>query len=149
MNRFHLLIATSFGVGNFPLAPGTLTSLIVTAVVYFLFPVIHIWGLLTASLLLFILGIPAAAAAEVHFRKKDPTQCVIDEVVAQCLILALTPHVWTYYLIAFFLFRFFDIFKPFPIRLFERIPGGLGIMLDDIAAAAYSVFFLKLILLLT
>jgi phosphatidylglycerophosphatase A len=70
----------------------------------------------------------------------DPGWIVIDEIAAQLLVLAATPLDWRFYLAAFLLFRLFDIWKPFPIgRLDRTLKGGLGIMLDDLAAALYAL----------
>jgi phosphatidylglycerophosphatase A len=65
---------------------------------------------------------------------------VIDEIAAQLLVLAATPRDWRFYFAAFLLFRLFDIWKPFPVDWLDRhIKGGLGIMLDDVAAALYAL----------
>jgi len=140
MRRLALLIATFFGIGRIRIAPGTWTSLAVALIVYFIppsalpFPV-----LLLATVLVFLIGIPAAAACEKHFQKKDPRQCVIDEVAGQMVCFWFLPHTLAYYGAAFLLFRFFDILKPFPIQASERVPHGIGIMLDDILAGLYAL----------
>jgi phosphatidylglycerophosphatase A len=105
------------------------------APVYFQIPVIVI---------IFIIGLPAAGAAEKHFDKKDPRKCVIDEVAGQMVSLLFIPYNVYLYAAAFLLFRFFDILKPFPVKRAERIPGGLGIMLDDILAGLYALAVLQL-----
>lgn len=144
MRRLALLIATFFGIGRIRIAPGTWTSLAVALIVYFIppsalpFPV-----LLLATVLVFLIGIPAAAACEKHFQKKDPRQCVIDEVAGQMVCFWFLPHTLAYYGAAFLLFRFFDILKPFPIKASERVPHGIGIMLDDILAGLYALGVLQ------
>ena len=81
-----------------------------------------------------------------RFEVNDPQQVVIDEIVAQSLVLLCVPLEVMTYLIGFLLFRVFDIFKPWPISWSERaIKGGLGIMVDDILAAIYTLPFLYLI----
>ena len=76
---------------------------------------------------------------------KDPGFIVVDEVAPQWLVLAATPLDWRAYLAAFLLFRVFDIAKPWPVRAIERrVAGGLGIMLDDVAAALYAILLLLL-----
>jgi phosphatidylglycerophosphatase A len=148
MNKILVLIATFFNVGKFPIAPGTLTSLITTIVFYFinihLAPSIYVQ--IATIILLFIIGIPAASAAEKHFGKKDPGQCVIDEVPGQMISLLFIPYSIFLYLAGFFLFRFFDIIKPFPVRKAERIGGGFGVMFDDILAALYALGLLHLLI---
>jgi phosphatidylglycerophosphatase A len=148
MNKILVLIATFFNVGKFPLAPGTLASLITTAVFYFVNYYLNpsIYEQIATIVLLFVIGIPASSAAEKHFQKKDPGQCVIDEVPGQMLSLLFIPPSITLYVAGFFLFRFFDIIKPFPVRNADRMHGGFGIMLDDILAGLYALGFLHLLI---
>jgi len=91
-------------------------------------------------MLVFAVGCWASDAAT---DDKDPGYIVIDEVAAQFLVLVAVPLDWRFYGAGFALFRLFDIWKPFPIRRVERaVPGGLGIMLDDIVAAIYALILL-------
>jgi phosphatidylglycerophosphatase A len=123
-----------------PFAPGTWGSL---AALPCAWAIVWLWGhpaLVLAAAIVFVLGCWAAGAAT---DDKDPGYIVIDEVAAQFLTLAAAPLDWRAYLAGFVLFRIFDIWKPFPIRRLERaVPGGLGIMLDDIAAAIYALILL-------
>ena len=149
MKRLLLWLATFFGVGYIAIAPGTWASLVTAVTLY----VVTGQGLtlpyyLLALALVFLLGIPAAFAAEKHFKQEDPRYCVIDEVAGQMVALLLMPHRPGVYIAAFFLFRFFDIVKPFPVRQSERLPGGFGIMIDDILAGGYSWLVLYLVRLL-
>jgi len=148
MNRLLILIATFFNVGKFPLAPGTLASLITTIVFYVVNVQLQpsIYAQIATIVLLFIVGIPAAAAAEKHFEKKDPGSCVIDEVPGQMISLLFVPYSVGLYVAGFFLFRFFDIFKPFPVKQADGIKGGFGVMFDDILAGLYALGVLHLIL---
>jgi phosphatidylglycerophosphatase A len=87
-------------------------------------------------------GIWAATRAERLFRKEDPSEVVVDEVAGQMIALLSGPlwvHTWWSVLTAFLLFRAFDIWKPNPIRQFENLPTGLGIMADDLVAGAYAL----------
>ena len=94
-------------------------------------------GLVIAAILITLVGWAAAAATEEA--KKDPGWVVIDEVAGQWLTLSVVPPDLMLYSIGFLAFRFFDILKPWPIRTLEqRIPGALGVMVDDIAAAVYA-----------
>jgi len=146
MKKTMILLATFFGVGYLPLAPGTWASLFTTIIVYLLLPLLKggWWTILIALPLVTALGIPAAAAAEKHFSRKDPRPCVIDEVAGQMTALLFIPHNPFYFATAFLLFRVFDILKPFPIRQSERLPRGIGIMIDDLLAGAYALLILHL-----
>lgn len=148
MNKILVMIATFFNVGKFPLAPGTLASFITTIVFYLVN--VHlkpsIYEQIATIVVLFIIGIPAASASEKHFQKKDPGQCVIDEVPGQMISLLFVPYSVGLYAAGFFLFRFFDIFKPFPVKQADRIKGGFGVMFDDILAGLYALGFLHLLI---
>jgi len=75
----------------------------------------------------------------------DPGAVVIDEIAAQLLVLAAAPLDWRFYVVAFLLFRLFDIWKPFPVDWLDRnVKGGFGIMLDDIAAALYALVLIAI-----
>jgi phosphatidylglycerophosphatase A len=100
-------------------------------------------GLAVAVLVVFALGCWAASVVAKASGRDDPGAIVIDEVAAQFLVLLAAPLDWRAYAAGFVLFRIFDIAKPPPIRQVERrTPGGLGIMLDDIAAALYALVLL-------
>ncbi len=144
MKQVWLLIATFFYTGLSPLAPGTCGSLATLLILYFVVPYseVSIYIRLASILIVFLIGIPAGNHAEKHYNKKDPGQCVIDEVAGQMVTLLLAPHSIKIYILGFLLFRFFDIIKPFPIRKLEKIHGGLGIMIDDIAAGIYAFIIL-------
>jgi phosphatidylglycerophosphatase A len=95
---------------------------------------------------LFAAGCWAGSVAERHYARTDPGFVVLDEVVGMLLTLLLVPVTWSGALIGFFLFRAFDIVKPFPARQCERLHGGLGIMADDVVAGIYGNLALRLIL---
>ncbi|MBX3447106.1 MAG: phosphatidylglycerophosphatase A [Parvibaculaceae bacterium] len=133
-------LATWFGSGLLRPAPGTWGTL---AAFPFALGLHYAGGpllLLVAAALLFIAGIPAATAYCRAAERDDASEVVVDEVVAIWLVLAalpLTPIAW---ISAFFLFRFFDILKPWPIRVIERrFKGGFGVMIDDVFAALLAV----------
>lgn len=146
MNKLKIFIATFFNIGRIKIAPGTCSSLITMIILYILNPYLTspFYIQVISIFVVFFLGIPAAKYAEKHFNSKDPRQCVIDEVVGQMVSLILIPHSLFLYITSFFLFRIFDIFKPFPIRKIEKIHGGFGIMLDDLAAGLYTLGILHL-----
>ena len=146
MKKISVLIATFFNVGKFPVAPGTLASLITTIVVfifnYFFRPDPLI--MIAAILIIFLGGIIPSRIAEDHFGRKDPHAIVIDEVAGQMIALLFLPALLNSkslaaYTAGFFVFRFFDILKPFPVNLADRIRGGFGIMFDDVLAGLYSL----------
>jgi phosphatidylglycerophosphatase A len=138
-------IATVFGAGFIPAAPGTAGSLVGVAIVIGIasVPAPQPWkslALALGTLGLCLIGIGTANEAEEFFARKDPSQVVIDEVVGQMLAFLIRPEPgWKWLIAGFLLFRFFDVLKPFPARRAERLPGGWGIMLDDVIAGAYSL----------
>jgi phosphatidylglycerophosphatase A len=148
MKRILLIIATFFYVGYLPAAPGTWASLVTTLLVYFIQPYWQapVYIQLVIIFAVFLLGIPAASHAEKHFEKEDPRYCVIDEVAGQMISLLLIPHSIGLYAAGFFIFRFFDIIKPFPIKHLEKAPRGFGIMIDDVGAGLYSLGLLHLLI---
>ena len=139
------MIATFFGVGNLRPGPGTYGS---AAAVALWFAANHIGyataqtqavGTLAAALLVTAIGIPAATMVARESGKIDPQFVVIDEVAGQLFALIAIPSDWKHALLAFGLFRLLDITKPWPIRRLERLHGGLGIMLDDVAAGLLAL----------
>lgn len=145
MKKFWLQIATFFGAGYLPIAPGTWASAF-TAVFVYVSPLSTGPFLLLAGVTaaVFAIGVPAAKASEAHFARKDPRPCVIDEVAGQLVGLWLLPRQPTLYIAAFFLFRLFDIVKPFPANRSESLPHGFGIMTDDVLAGGYTLAVLWL-----
>jgi phosphatidylglycerophosphatase A len=142
--RSAWLIGTWFGCGYSPKGPGTAGSLAAIAIAW---PLSRIgFGSLAFLTLSFAALYPAIWAAGVVAResgRKDPQIVVVDEVLGQWLTLAGALRFnFRAFLFAFVLFRFFDILKPPPIRLIERVPGGAGIVLDDMMAGAYGALVL-------
>ena len=134
-----LAIAT-FGVGYLPLIPGTFGSMVGVAI----FLLLGVWQLqLLFIAVIVVLGVWAAFRTERLLGLKDPGKVVVDEVAGQMIsllplaLLADGPSiVWV--IVSFNLFRLFDIFKPYPARRFEFLPGGFGIMADDLVAGIYG-----------
>jgi phosphatidylglycerophosphatase A len=140
------LFATWFGCGHFPKGPGTAGSLGALLVAL---PLVSAglppWGFLLLSLVLLYPGIAASSSVAIRSGLKDPQIVVIDEVLGQWITLAGASVLnWKSFLLAFVLFRLFDILKPPPIRRLERIPGGAGIVLDDILAGVYGAIVLAI-----
>jgi phosphatidylglycerophosphatase A len=92
-----------------------------------------------AALVVTAIGIPAAAIVAKESGREDPGHVVIDEVAGQLVALIAIPPDWGHALLALLLFRLFDITKPPPVRSLERLPGGWGIMLDDVAAGLLAL----------
>ena len=137
------LIATAGGIGLLPLMPGTWGSLAALPCAWAISALAGRVTLAVAAILAFALGCWASAAVARASGHQDPGFIVVDEVAGQFLVLVAAPLDWRAYLAAFLLFRVFDIAKPWPVRAVERrIEGGLGIMLDDVAAALYAILLL-------
>src|SRR5258705_6027294 len=157
------LAVTTCGVGYLPLAPGTWGSLVAVGVYLVVrgaamqfffsagarrnFNLLHVYyGViaieLAAVVVITLVGIWAASRTEKLSGKKDPGKVVIDEVAGQFIALIPVPFVlgaaWWTAILAFILFRFFDIVKPYPARRLESLEAGLGIMADDIVAGVYA-----------
>ena len=134
------LIASWFGCGFLPGAPGTWGSL---AALPLAWAIVLIGGNITlaiAAVSLFAIGCIAADRATRGGADQDPGWVVVDEVVGQWLTVLAMPLSLVGYAIGFILFRLFDIWKPWPVRVVERrFGGGFGIMIDDVAAALYAV----------
>ncbi len=148
MNRFILILATGFGVGYSPIAPGTLGTLIAIPVYYFLSTIPSPLYEITLIAFLF-LSVWISENAEIFFGKKDDTRIVIDEMIGFLITMLWVPKTTRFIIIGFFLFRFFDILKPFPIRgLEKRLKGGFGVVLDDVLAGVYANIILEIVRLI-
>jgi len=131
-----LAVATVGGIGYAPIAPGTFGSVAGLALWWVLPPrtVVHA----VAIIALFVVGSWAGSVAEAHFGRIDPAQVVIDEVMGVVITLFLNPVGWAGALLAFLLFRLFDVIKPYPSNRLEKLHGGVGVMADDGMAAVYA-----------
>ena len=142
------LIATWFGCGYAPVGPGTAGSLaaLVIAVALHVYAGAGRGSLLLLSVLLLFPGIWAAGIIAREEGRRDPHIVVIDEVLGQWLTLAgATVFNWKSFLTAFALFRILDIWKPPPVRQLEALPGGVGIVADDIMAGIYGALAIFLL----
>jgi len=157
-----VIVATGFGAGFAPVAPGTFGSLVGALIFYGLMIAFRFEpqrlqiSVLAASVVSAVIGTWASTRAEKIFAKKDAQQIVIDEVCGQLIAFAFVAPflvkiggLWRWMTLAgFVLFRFFDIFKPYPIRRLEALGSGLGVMADDILAGIYAAIVLSSLLLL-
>lgn len=174
--RWAWWVSTCFGLGYAKPGPGTWTSA-AAAILWFPFArltPLYNWQTfsicsvtLFAALLVTFAGIPASSCVARESGNKDPGFVTVDELAGQWFTLALLPYAmyvsnelhhrpvwghWTgalagYTVAAFLLFRLFDIWKPFPIRKLEKMPGGTGIMVDDLGAGIYGALVLVILVL--
>jgi phosphatidylglycerophosphatase A len=131
-------VALGFGSGLSPWMPGTLGSAVALLPCWFVAPAI--WPLkLAIAVGVFVAGVRICDISSRRLGAHDHPGIVLDEIAAMLTITVILPQSWTQLLLAFVLFRIFDIWKPWPIRdLDHRMSGGLGIMLDDQLAAVYA-----------
>ena len=143
--RWAWTVATFFGVGYLKPGPGTYGSIAAMllwaaeSMTGHLSARTQSFGLLIWIAGAIILGVPAATIVERESGGHDPGFVVIDEVVGQWIALLGIPFDWRHGVIALLLFRLFDITKPFPVRRFERLPAGWGIVFDDVGAGLYAL----------
>lgn len=138
-------LATVGYVGHAPVAPGTAGSLAALPIIWFVYP-----RLSPASACGLVLAFCAiaiwAAHQQVSDEQKDPQHVVIDELVGQMIALLFIPLGFFTIAAGFVLFRIFDVFKPFPSRQSEKLPGGWGIVMDDVAAGIYANLVLRIVI---
>lgn len=140
------LLAFGFGSGLSPVAPGTMGTLVAIpfAVAMKTMPPVGFWIVL---LLMFFVGIEICNRVSRKLGVHDHGGIVWDEIVGYCLSIAFVPLQWQWFLAAFVIFRFFDIYKPWPIRQLDRkVSGGLGIMIDDVLAGIFTIVVLAVVL---
>lgn len=137
---------TAFYAGYSPVAPGTAGTLVAMAL-YILENLIfsdqdpallNMFNLIFVILIIYP-SIKLGDAAEKFYKSKDPQQVVLDEVLGYWIAILFIPFSLTFAVLAFVLFRVFDIIKPFPASSLESLTGGLGIMIDDIIAGLYTL----------
>jgi len=143
--RIATPIATWFGCGYVPKAPGTAGSAAAVAIAFLLVrnvgfvPLTFFW----LAALMLKPGVWAANIVAHDSGNKDPQIVVVDEVIGQWVtLIGATAFNWKSWLLALLLFRAFDIWKPFPVRRLEKLEGGLGIVADDVMAGVYGALVL-------
>lgn len=143
MDKLFMALATGFGLGYLPKAPGTWGTLLAFPLHFALIQLSPAgYGIGLAAVL--VIAIVAAGAAEKILDRKDPGVVVIDEVIGMLIALIGAPNRLPFLAAAFVVFRFFDIVKPFPIRLLDRrINGGIGIVADDVAAGIATLLIMQ------
>lgn len=151
-----VFLATGFGLGFFPVAPGTVGALWGLPLAWGLEHLAHRTSLgapyadlcqALAIVAICAAGVPVCTAAARRLGKKDPGSIVLDEIASMPIAFYLVPIAnWKIAVAGFVLHRFFDVTKPPPARQLERLPAGLGIMADDWAAAVYANLALRALL---
>lgn len=141
-----MFLATGFYIGNIPFAPGTFGSLIALPLCFALTG-ISLAPAMLGTLFFILFAVCIADAAEKILKQNDPSCIVIDEIAGMMVTLIGLPFNPITVLIGFIIFRILDILKPFPIRnLDKRIPGGLGVVADDVAAGIIANLLLRIII---
>ena len=130
-------LATCFQIGYLPLAPGTWGSA-AALISWRLLPEMELFRLSLIMIVIFLVGVIASSIVSDEKGNSDPSKVVIDEWVGMWIALLMIPNEWLWLGIAFLLFRIFDIIKVYPANRFERLPGGWGIMMDDVVAGLYA-----------
>ncbi|MFT2010724.1 phosphatidylglycerophosphatase A [Pontibacter sp. 13R65] len=148
MLKVHKLVSTSLGIGYIGKGGGTVAAVAVCLCLYALHQLggdqLVTW-LPLVTLLLTGLGVWSSDQVEPHWGKDDK-KVVIDEVAGMCITMLFMPVTLSTLAVGLVLFRFFDIAKPLYIRRLERVPGGWGVMLDDVVAGVYANILLQLLL---
>lgn len=144
-DRIVLLVAIGFGAGWSPYAPGTVGTAVGLPLAWGLSHTgIEISGWSLVCIALFLLGVPICTKAARLLGTEDPGSVVFDEIAAVPLVFLLVPVTPWSLCLGFLWFRLFDVLKPWPIRRFERLPAGWGIMADDTVAALFAAGCLRL-----
>ena len=138
MRKIAFFIWTAGFAGLVPVAPGTAGSVVGLVLLILVRAAKNDWIEALVLVVVVVVGTWSASVAERHYRREDPGEVVVDEVAGMMLTLLWLPSGWIPFLIGCLAFRFFDIVKPFPARLAERMPGGWGVMADDLVAGLYG-----------
>ena len=144
-NLFHIIIASGFGTGFSPFAPGTAGAILATIIWIVLSYIVPLCLMPITAILIVVFGLLGIWSANVLAPQwgKDPSRVVVDEMVGVWIaLLAVSDGNIYYALVALALFRLFDIFKPLGIRSMEKLKGGVGVMMDDVLAGVYSFIVL-------
>jgi phosphatidylglycerophosphatase A len=138
LRRVGVFIATCAHVGYAPVAPGTFGSVVGLGIYYLVRRQASTAVELGTIAVIVVIGLWSATEAEHHFGGIDPGPVVIDEVIGMLITLALHPVNVAGAILGFFIFRVLDVVKPWPARRLEHLPGGFGVVLDDVMAGIYG-----------
>ena len=161
IKTFNYLFVTFFGIGTMRFAPGTITSLITTVLLYSLFHIINFSNnfILLSLVLVFLYSFYAVSEYIKDNKNKDPKEVVIDEFIGQSIPIYLyevahgseknSDEAILFYIYIFILFRFFDIKKPYPVNYFdEKYKNSFGVIFDDVIAGLYVVLTLVIFMVI-
>ena len=143
MKFLVLMFSSGLGCGLMPAIPGTWGTLAAAVVYWFFVPAGPLIVAVIAAVLC-VVAVPISGAAERIYGVKDDGRIVIDEWAGYFVSVLFLPHTLRYGVAAFVLFRLFDVWKPLGIRALQKLPGGWGITIDDIAAGAVANLILQL-----
>ncbi len=143
IDNIVLFIAQGAYSGRVPIAPGT-AGTVVGVLLYILLKDLGSLWYCIAYTAVAALGSLAAGRADDLLGTKDSPSIVIDEIAGFLIAMFLIPFSWGYVVAGFILFRFFDILKPWPLKRLQDVPGGPGVMLDDLGAAVYTNVMLQI-----
>ena len=162
IKKINLIFVTFLGIGYIKIAPGTFASLVTSIIFYCLFRFyisIEQFPILCLIIIsFFVYSLYAIKTVEAEFEQKDARQIVIDEVIGQSIPIVFIEYIAFLqnqsfgadiylYIISFFMFRFFDILKPFPIRYFDKnYKNSFGILFDDVLAGVYTLIIVLLLI---
>ena len=151
-----MFFATAAYTGYVPVASGTITTLIIGIPLYLLFAKLSAVGYVLATVLFFVFSVYISHQGEIILQEKDSSKIVIDEFIGYLIAMMFIPQNWKTMTAAFLIERFIDIVKVYPANIVEKkIPGGLGVVLDDVVAGIYTnlilhtIFFFAPTMLLT
>ncbi len=145
IDRFWEFLATGFYSGKLPKMPGTWGSIFAAVLIYFFWPE-DLMLQVSMVLITFVLSVLSSHFYSLNLGVKDPDSVVVDEIIGmQIAMLGLKATLPTVVLVLV-IFRIIDIMKPPPIKMFERLPGGFGITVDDMVAGLYTNIFLRLLI---
>ena len=161
IKTFNYLFVTFFGIGTIKFAPGTISSLITTVLLFSLFHILNFSNnvILLLLILVFLYSFYAVAEYIKENENKDPKEVVIDEVIGQSIPIYLfeiahgseksSQEAMLFYIYIFVLFRFFDIKKPFPVNVFDKnYKNSFGVIIDDVIAGFYVVLTLIIFMII-
>jgi len=141
------IISTFFGVGYLPQFPGTVASALTVLAYYFLLYRLNWVIFILLIISIFLIGVYFSNILQKDSDEEDPSKIVIDEVSGQLAGIFLVPPRLVYLILAFFIFRYLDIVKPFSLKKVETLPGGWGVMGDDLVAGIITGIIMHLILI--
>ncbi len=143
MKIFSKYFSTLFGIGNMPIAPGTFGSIFAILIWYICINFISIFYFIILFVIILSISFYITGIYLDKFKKKDPPEVIIDEFLGQSIPLLFVFNLNIFeVLVAFVSFRFFDIYKIYPINIAEEIHGSYGVILDDIIAGIYALIVL-------